>query len=116
MVYTVQAGDTLAQIATTHSVPGGWQTVWDDNRDVLVDPNTIAVGEHLRIPPSAPAATPPFTESIIHTTSDVIAGITGKPGSIIMLTPAKPTTRTASPAGKPTARTASPAVKPPAVT
>ena len=103
--YTVQAGDTLAQIATEHAIPGGWQRVWDENRDVLVDPNTIAVGQHLRIPTAAPAATPPFTESIIHTTSDVIAGITGKPAPILMLAPAKPTMRTPPPAEKPPALT-----------
>jgi peptidoglycan DL-endopeptidase CwlO len=114
-VYTVQAGDTLAQIATDHSIPGGWQRVWDENRDVLVNPDTIAVGERLRIPVTAPAATPPFTESIIHTTSGVIAGITGKPAPTIMLAPAKPATRTAPPAAKPATRTAPPAAKPAAL-
>lgn len=108
-VYTVQTGDTLAQIAANHAIPGGWQRMWDENRDVLVDPNTIAVGEHLRIPAAAPAATPPFTESIIHTTSDVIAGITGKPAPILMPAPAKPATRIAPPAEKPVEK---PAEKP----
>jgi cell wall-associated NlpC family hydrolase len=67
--YVVAAGDTLAQIATAQSVSGGWQQIYDANRDTIGDPNVIVVGQHLKVPDSAasgvPAATPPALASVM---------------------------------------------------
>jgi nucleoid-associated protein YgaU len=47
--YDVQSGDTLARIAKR--VPGlTWQVIFEANRDQLSDPNSIFVGQRLRIP------------------------------------------------------------------
>lgn len=67
--YVVAAGDTLAQIATAQSVPGGWQQIYDANRDTVGDPNVIVIGQHLKVPDGAatgvPAATPPALASMM---------------------------------------------------
>ncbi len=47
--YTVQAGDTLAKIATAHGVAGGWEGLWARNRDTVSDPNVIQVGQQLAL-------------------------------------------------------------------
>ncbi len=49
-VYTVVSGDTLSKIAHAAGVAGGYQLVFDANRDVLRSPNLIEVGQELRIP------------------------------------------------------------------
>ncbi len=46
--YTVQAGDTLSGIAGKLGIAGGWQTLFDENRDVIADPNRIYPGQVLR--------------------------------------------------------------------
>lgn len=62
--YVVASGDTLAQIATAHAVPGGWQQIYDSNQDTIADPDVIVVGQHLKLPGGtaalgpAPAKTP----------------------------------------------------------
>jgi LysM repeat protein len=48
--YTVQAGDTLAKIARTHGVDGGWQELWAANAGTVLNPNAIQVGQQLAIP------------------------------------------------------------------
>jgi cell wall-associated NlpC family hydrolase len=67
--YVVVSGDTLAQIATAQGVPGGWQQIYDANRDTIADPDMIVVGQHLKVPDSAasgvPAATPPVLASVV---------------------------------------------------
>jgi cell wall-associated NlpC family hydrolase len=67
--YVVAGGDTLAQIATAQAVPGGWQQLYDANRDSIADPNMILVGQHLKVPngaaSSVPAATPPTLASVM---------------------------------------------------
>ncbi|MGH3550819.1 MAG: transglycosylase family protein [Pseudonocardiaceae bacterium] len=67
--YVVAAGDTLAQIATAQAVPGGWQQIYDANRDTVADPDVIVVGQHLKVPDRAasvaPAATPPTLASVV---------------------------------------------------
>lgn len=67
--YVVAAGDTLAQIATAQSVPGGWQQIYDANRDTVGDPNVIVIGQHLKVPDGAatgvPAAAPPTLTSMM---------------------------------------------------
>jgi hypothetical protein len=45
--YTVLAGDTLSKIAAAQSVPGGWQALFERNRDVLSNPNRLRVGQQL---------------------------------------------------------------------
>jgi len=48
--YTVQHGDTLAAIARKFSIAGGWQQLFDLNRDVVKDPDVIHAGEVLKLP------------------------------------------------------------------
>jgi cell wall-associated NlpC family hydrolase len=52
--YVVASGDTLAQIATAHTMPGGWQQIYDNNRDTITDPNVIIIGQHLKLPAAKP--------------------------------------------------------------
>lgn len=52
--YVVVSGDTLTQIANVHRVPGGWQQLYDDNRDTIADPNVITIGQRLRVRGGAP--------------------------------------------------------------
>ncbi|AEW94469.1 MULTISPECIES: LysM peptidoglycan-binding domain-containing protein [Streptomycetaceae] len=47
--YTVQAGDTLSKIAADHQVAGGWQKLFDLNKDVVKDANLIFPGQHLHL-------------------------------------------------------------------
>jgi LysM repeat protein len=47
--YTVQPGDTLSTIAANQRVAGGWQTLWQDNRNVVSDPDLIFPGEVLTV-------------------------------------------------------------------
>ncbi len=49
-IYTVVPGDTLSQIASRAEVRGGFQLLFDANRDVLRNPNVIEVGQALKIP------------------------------------------------------------------
>ncbi|MGH3539939.1 MAG: transglycosylase family protein [Pseudonocardiaceae bacterium] len=83
--YVVAAGDTLAQIATAQSVPGGWQQIYDANRDTIGDPNVIVVGQHLKVPDGAasgvPAATPPALASVMKLADTAARAITPAPAS-----------------------------------
>ncbi|GAA3993520.1 transglycosylase family protein [Allokutzneria multivorans] len=45
--YTVAAGDTLSKIASAQNVEGGWQAVFERNKDVIKDANLIFVGQQL---------------------------------------------------------------------
>ncbi|WP_329577490.1 LysM peptidoglycan-binding domain-containing protein [Kitasatospora sp. NBC_01250] len=60
--YTVQDGDWLSKIATSHNVQGGWQKLYDLNKSVLADgPDVIYPGQHLALGDAqaqAPAQTP----------------------------------------------------------
>ncbi|MEO1641000.1 MAG: LysM peptidoglycan-binding domain-containing protein [Pseudomonadota bacterium] len=49
-VYQVVRGDTLSQIASRADVPGGFQTLFNANRNVLASPNLIEIGDRLAIP------------------------------------------------------------------
>ncbi|WP_392755853.1 transglycosylase SLT domain-containing protein [Streptomyces sp. LN590] len=56
-VYSVIAGDTLYKIATGHSVSGGWQQLYQDNREVIgANPALISPGMKLTL--GAKAETP----------------------------------------------------------
>ncbi|MDG3008707.1 LysM peptidoglycan-binding domain-containing protein [Rhodococcus sp. D2-41] len=47
--YIVKAGDTLSKIATEYSTPGGWQALFEKNKDVLANPNIILTGQGLQV-------------------------------------------------------------------
>ncbi|MBV2355299.1 LysM peptidoglycan-binding domain-containing M23 family metallopeptidase [Streptomyces sp. J2-1] len=63
--YTVRSGDWLAKIAEEHAVDGGWQRIYDDNRQAVGgDPSLIHPGLKLALdgrsaPAPARPATPP---------------------------------------------------------
>lgn len=48
--YRVAGGDSLSGIAAAQDVAGGWQAIYDANRDVISNPNIIQPGWVLRIP------------------------------------------------------------------
>jgi len=48
--YTVQGGDTLASIAATLGVAGGWEALYAANAGTVADPNLIFVGQVLQLP------------------------------------------------------------------
>ncbi len=49
--YVVKAGDTLSSIAAAvYGDAGRWSEIFEANRDLLSDPNLIAVSQELRIP------------------------------------------------------------------
>lgn len=48
--YTVVSGDTLSAIAANAGVVGGFQKLFDANRNILSSPNRIEVGQVLNIP------------------------------------------------------------------
>ena len=45
--YTVVAGDSLSKIAQQQNVPGGWQTLFEKNKDFISNPNLILVGQKI---------------------------------------------------------------------
>jgi len=45
--YTVVAGDSLSKIATAQNVPGGWQALFEKNKQYIGDPNLIVPGQKL---------------------------------------------------------------------
>ncbi|KOG31714.1 MULTISPECIES: transglycosylase family protein [Streptomyces] len=47
--YRVKAGDTLGTIAQAHGVQGGWETLYDLNKDVVADADLIYVGQQLHL-------------------------------------------------------------------
>ncbi|MFH8381302.1 LysM peptidoglycan-binding domain-containing protein [Kitasatospora sp. NPDC018058] len=63
-VYTVQSGDSLTKIATTHNVQGGWQRLYELNKSVLTKgPGKIYPGQHLTLGGAAPAPAKPAAAS-----------------------------------------------------
>lgn len=49
--YTVQAGDTLSRISReVYGTTGRWADIFEANRDQLASPNSLRVGQRLRIP------------------------------------------------------------------
>jgi len=45
--YTVVAGDSLSKIATAQQVVGGWQALYEKNKQFIGDPNLIVPGQTL---------------------------------------------------------------------
>lgn len=57
LTYSVVGGDTLSKIAADHSVSGGWQRLYADNRSAIgADPSVIRPGLTLRLGAAAKAA------------------------------------------------------------
>ncbi|WP_353893927.1 M23 family metallopeptidase [Proteinivorax hydrogeniformans] len=54
--YKVQANDTLSSIATKHGIT--WQQLYQQNKDIIKDPNLINVGMKLKIPKTKTNHTP----------------------------------------------------------
>jgi len=48
--YTVKAGDTLSKIATLFDIEGGYTSIYNLNKDVMTDENTIEIGQVLKMP------------------------------------------------------------------
>ncbi|MFI6050954.1 transglycosylase family protein [Streptomyces violascens] len=47
--YTVKSGDTLGDIATANGVKGGWQKLFELNKDIVKDANLIFPGQKLHL-------------------------------------------------------------------
>ncbi|MFF4233158.1 transglycosylase family protein [Streptomyces sp. NPDC001820] len=47
--YKVKAGDTLGKIAETEKVKGGWQKLFDLNKDIIDDADVIHPGQQLHL-------------------------------------------------------------------
>ena len=45
--YTVVAGDSLSKIAQQQNIQGGWQTLFEKNKDFISNPNLILVGQKI---------------------------------------------------------------------
>jgi resuscitation-promoting factor RpfA len=45
--YTVVAGDSLSKIAQQLNIQGGWQTLFEKNKDFISNPNLILVGQKI---------------------------------------------------------------------
>lgn len=68
--YTVVRGDTLSGIAARFNVAGGWQSIYEINRDKISNPNLIYIGQVIRIPggtsqPPAPPQISPLADKPI---------------------------------------------------
>lgn len=48
--YEVQSGDNLSSIAQDKGVAGGWNAIYQANRDIIADPDVVHVGWKIRIP------------------------------------------------------------------
>jgi LysM repeat protein len=49
--YTVQSGDTLSRISSqVYGTPNRWREIYEANRDTMASPNSLRVGQELRIP------------------------------------------------------------------
>ncbi len=58
-MHAVRAGDTLVSIAGRHGVRGGWQALYEANRELIgPSPEAVAVGMLLVIPTPEPPAAP----------------------------------------------------------
>nr|WP_223297673.1 LysM domain-containing protein [Catenulispora acidiphila] len=47
--YVIKTGDTLSQIAVTHHVAGGWQTLFQLNKGQISNPNLIFPGQVVKL-------------------------------------------------------------------
>ncbi len=59
VVHVVQTGDTLGQIALRYYGDANrWEPIYDANRSQIPNPNALAIGTRLTIPPTQPQVTP----------------------------------------------------------
>ncbi|WP_432112877.1 peptidoglycan DD-metalloendopeptidase family protein [Streptomyces sp. S1] len=64
-VYVVKAGDYLAKIATALKVEGGWQKLYEINREVIgPNPNLIRIGMKLTLPGHEAPSTDPYADGL----------------------------------------------------
>lgn len=55
--HVVESGDTLSELAREYDVPGGWNTIWEANREVIgPNPDRIYPDQVLYIPQTEAAA------------------------------------------------------------
>lgn len=81
--YAVVAGDTLAGIAATRQIPGGWPQLAGIN--ALTDPDALTVGQHLKLPaPPTPTIVPPAVTDLVKVTGAAVSGITGRPAPVVL--------------------------------
>ena len=70
VTYTVKAGDTLTKIATEFDVAGGYNKIYELNKDTMKNENSVEIGQVLKMPggdclkdgevaPTTPAAPSP---------------------------------------------------------
>lgn len=72
-IYRVVSGDTLSQIASRGEVRGGFQRLFDANRDDLSSPNVIEVGQALKIPcadGSLPGSASAVTAAVVEASAE----------------------------------------------
>ena len=83
--YTVVRGDTLSRIADAAGVRGGFQRLYDANTTVLESPNTLEVGQVLRIPcadGALPLATSASTQAV-NTVRSTPGQATARPATFV---------------------------------
>jgi LysM repeat protein len=96
--YTIQAGDSLSEIAATLGVRGGWQALYAANRKVIgPDPDAIHPGTVLVLP-GRPG----------HPSRPVTAPSSSRPAGHHQARPAPPATHAVRPHPAPSARTSAP--------
>ena len=89
-IYRVVSGDTLSQIASRGEVRGGFQRLFDANRDVLSSPNVIEVGQALKIPcadGSLPGSVSAVTAAVVEASAEP-APVTSAPARSLRIAPA----------------------------
>jgi murein DD-endopeptidase MepM/ murein hydrolase activator NlpD len=75
--YTVASGDTLIKIATAQGVDGGWQRLYEANRDVIgADPDRIYPGQEFSLAPAGEAAEAPAEAPAEDTSAETATGFT----------------------------------------
>lgn len=63
--YVVKPGDYLAKIAADLKVDGGWQRLYEINREVIgPNPNLIVAGQKVRLPGHEAPATDPYADGL----------------------------------------------------
>jgi len=98
VTHVVRSGEDLSRIATTFHVPGGWEALYQDNRQTIgPDPNLIRPGERLRIPVKRAAGTATGSRARTHSGAPAPAPV-AKPAA-----PAKPAPAPSPPPAAPTA-------------
>jgi LysM repeat protein len=81
--YTVRSGDTLSSIAKRfYGNPADWTWLWHVNSSVVHDPNSIYVGEVLKIPSDPPANAASYTPRHARTATTLTTSATRLSGTL----------------------------------